>query len=133
VEEAMRSINNNKNLKLMCPRCNSENLPGSQECRECHTDLNTSCTDCGHKVRTTAKFCEECGIELTAASESAYESDSKWYLKVNSLTSSSSVQIPSKRIHPNAIQMKGERKNVTVLFTDISGFTKMSEKLDPEE
>lgn len=117
----------------MCPRCNSENLPGSQECRECHTDLNTSCTDCGHKVRTTAKFCEECGIELTAASESAYESDSKWYLKVNSLTSSSSVQIPSKRIHPNAIQMKGERKNVTVLFTDISGFTKMSEKLDPEE
>ena len=29
--------------------------------------------------------------------------------------------------------MKGERKNVTVMFTDISGFTQMSEKLDPEE
>ena len=28
---------------------------------------------------------------------------------------------------------KGERRNVTVLFLDIKGFTAMSEKLDPEE
>ena len=28
---------------------------------------------------------------------------------------------------------KGERRNVTVLFLDIKGFTSMSEKLDPEE
>ena len=29
--------------------------------------------------------------------------------------------------------MEGERKSVTVLFADVSGFTAMSEKLDPEE
>ena len=29
--------------------------------------------------------------------------------------------------------LKGERKQVTVMFADISGFTAMSEKLDPEE
>jgi class 3 adenylate cyclase/predicted ATPase len=29
--------------------------------------------------------------------------------------------------------LKGERKHVTVMFADISGFTAMSEKLDPEE
>ncbi|MCB0213685.1 MAG: AAA family ATPase [Anaerolineae bacterium] len=29
--------------------------------------------------------------------------------------------------------MKGERRHVTVMFADISGFTAMSEKLDPEE
>ncbi len=29
--------------------------------------------------------------------------------------------------------MRGERKQVTVMFADISGFTAMSEKLDPEE
>lgn len=28
--------------------------------------------------------------------------------------------------------MEGERKQVTVLFTDLSGFTAMSEKMDPE-
>jgi len=29
--------------------------------------------------------------------------------------------------------MEGERKQVTVLFADVAGFTKMSEKMDPEE
>jgi class 3 adenylate cyclase len=29
--------------------------------------------------------------------------------------------------------MKGERKQITIMFVDISGFTAMSEKLDPEE
>ena len=45
----------------------------------------------------------------------------------------SSITQLSNRIRPNVIKMKGERKNVTVMFTDISGFTQMSEKLDPEE
>src|SRR5207302_10142653 len=29
--------------------------------------------------------------------------------------------------------LEGERKQVTVMFTDVSGFTAMSERLDPEE
>ena len=29
--------------------------------------------------------------------------------------------------------MEGERRQVTVLFGDIAGFTAMAEKLDPEE
>jgi hypothetical protein len=29
--------------------------------------------------------------------------------------------------------VQGERKQVTVMFTDVSGFTAMSERLDPEE
>ena len=33
--------------------------------------------------------------------------------------------------HPNASQ--GERKQVTVLFSDLSGYTAMNERLDPEE
>ncbi len=35
--------------------------------------------------------------------------------------------------HTSALALKGERKHVTVMFADISGFTAMSEKLDPEE
>jgi class 3 adenylate cyclase len=35
------------------------------------------------------------------------------------------------QISPSA--MRGERRQVTVMFADISGFTAMSEKLDPEE
>ena len=54
--------------------------------------------------------------------------------EVHSELRSSITQQPlANRIRPNVIKMKGERKNVTVMFTDISGFTQMSEKLDPEE
>jgi class 3 adenylate cyclase/predicted ATPase len=33
----------------------------------------------------------------------------------------------------SSLSIEGERKNVTVLFSDISGFTALSERLDPEE
>jgi len=31
------------------------------------------------------------------------------------------------------LAIEGERKQVTVLFSDLSGYTAMSERLDPEE
>ena len=33
--------------------------------------------------------------------------------------------------HPEQLRLGGERREITVLFTDIRGFTTMSEKLDP--
>ncbi len=38
-----------------------------------------------------------------------------------------------ERILSSRASMEGERKQVTVLFADVSSFTSMSEKLDPEE
>lgn len=35
--------------------------------------------------------------------------------------------------HPDNVKLGGERKTITVLFSDIRGFTKISEKLPPEE
>src|SRR5207244_300118 len=44
---------------------------------------------------------------------------------------------PSKhltdRIRHSKATLEGERKQVTVLFSDVSGFTAMSEKFDPED
>ena len=34
--------------------------------------------------------------------------------------------------HPEQLRLGGERREITVLFTDIRGFTTMSENLDPE-
>lgn len=41
------------------------------------------------------------------------------------------AELNHSEVDPSA--MHGERKQVTVMFADISGFTAMSEKLDPEE
>ncbi len=40
-----------------------------------------------------------------------------------------SIEKPTRDIVP----IVGERKHVTVLFSDLTGYTAMSEKLDPEE
>ena len=39
----------------------------------------------------------------------------------------------SAEIEPTVTEAEGERKHVTVLFSDLSGYTAMCEKLDPEE
>ena len=51
-------------------------------------------------------------------------------------TSLAALRHQLKALHYNKIPdsaLRGERKQVTVMFADISGFTAMSEKLDPEE
>jgi len=97
---------------------------GAKSCRECGADLTTACTDCGHKVRTAARFCDECGARLALS-----QADNELLSELDS----SMVRPLASGIRPSIKKMKGERKNVAVMFTDISGFTQMSEKLDPEE
>jgi len=63
------------------------------------------CPGCGARLPGGSKFCGECGHPLAAGVETA---------KTKSHTES-------------------QRKRVTVLFSDMSGYTTLSERLDPEE
>ncbi|MGH9974936.1 MAG: adenylate/guanylate cyclase domain-containing protein, partial [Nitrososphaeraceae archaeon] len=120
----MNFVGRNRDFGIKCPRCDFENSKNAKSCKECGADLTIACTDCGNRVRKAANFCDECGARLVL---SQYDGE------VLSGLHSSKTQPLTNKIHPNVIKMKGERKNVTVMFTDISGFTQMSEKLDPEE
>jgi len=62
------------------------------------------CPKCQNENPANAKFCNGCGWELNQAEDVAQEP-----------------------------KMEGERKHATILFSDLSGYTAMSEKLDPEE
>ena len=62
------------------------------------------CPECQCDNREHARFCDACGCELTAAASKATPSHAT-----------------------------GERKHATVMFSDLSGYTAMTEKLDPEE
>ncbi len=81
------------------------------------------CPQCGTENPSNNKFCGECGFNLA------------------SYTSIERMDLVKKSIPENLVKkiismkdtMIKERRNVTVVFADISGFTTMSEKLDPEE
>jgi class 3 adenylate cyclase/tetratricopeptide (TPR) repeat protein len=92
-------------IKMKCPKCQTENPQENKFCRKCGTKLLLSCFQCGSEVLADDKFCGKCGQQLD---------------KVVQATEEVSVT-------------DGERKHVTVLFSDLSGYTTMSEKLDPED
>lgn len=54
-------------------------------------------------------------------------------LKMEKYLSQSTLQLISRRGGVDEFKLGGERRHVSVLFSDVRGFTSMSEKLDPEE
>ena len=90
---------------MKCPKCQFENEEGSKFCLECGEGLELKCPQCGKILPLLAKFCNECGERLERVVET----------------------------EKAVLEAEGERKHVTVLFSDLSGYTAMSEKLDPEE
>ena len=89
---------------MKCPECRLENPDTQKFCGQCGAKLEKACPNCGKGNPPEYGFCGECGQKLDQA------------LKKK-----------------DVLETEGERKYVTVLFSDLSGFTSLSEKLDPEE
>ena len=90
---------------MKCPECQFDNSEDAKFCNECGNKLDFACSECGKVNALGSKFCNECGQRL----DEAVEKEEK---------------IPTT---------DSERKHVTVLFSDLSGYTAMTERLDPEE
>jgi len=91
---------------MKCPKCQVENPDGIRFCGQCGTRLERICPQCTFPNPPDFKFCGGCGQSL----------------------SEPSTALPEPTPSPGS-----ERKHITVLFSDLSGYTAMSEKLDPEE
>ena len=89
---------------MKCPKCQFENPDGLVFCGKCGTKLERICQACNFLNPLDFLFCGKCGHELDQEA----------------------VPKPERSV-------EGERKQVTVLFSDLSGYTAMSERLDPEE
>ena len=72
----------------------------------CGAPLESVCPSCGAEVPPEARFCMACGSALGAT--------------------------PSPPAPPPIDETVEERRRVTVLFADLSGYTAVSERLDPE-
>ena len=98
-------------LQSLCPACQTVNPP-----------TNKFCSECGQRLAGTAPAPAPAAAVAPAAPPARFASPEAYtpkHLAEKILTSKSAIE--------------GERKIVTVMFSDVSGFTAMSERLDPED
>src|SRR5213593_122247 len=101
---------------MRCPACQHENPAGQKFCGECGARLSSAAPGSTASTGPATPAPESASVPERFASPAAY---TPRHLAEKVLTSRSALE--------------GERKQVTVMFTDVSGFTAMSERLDPED
>src|SRR3954449_6646167 len=95
----------------ICPACSTENPEGARFCMACGTALALICPGCGAEAQPGAKVCVDCGASLTVGAPAP--------------AAPASAPAPPR-------ELPEERRQVTVLFADLSGYTAVAETLDPE-
>ncbi len=115
---------------MKCPKCQFDSPESAKFCGECGAKLEIACPQCGKGNPPAGKFCIECGYNLSVLSASPPKDlsfDEKIAKTQKSLPKGITEKILSQRD-----KIEGERKQVTIMFCDMKGFTPLSEKIGPE-
>ncbi len=116
---------------MQCPQCHAENPEQAKFCLECGAKLQAGCPQCGAALPPAAKFCFECGARLAAPPPSPPPAPAP-----DPLVERLKRLVPkeyAERLLATKGQAGGDRRLVTILFSDVKGPAAMAEKLDPEE
>src|SRR5256885_15532988 len=93
---------------MFCPACGAETPSLFQPCPKCGAGLAAHCSHCHAELPAAARFCPACGKPVEAPGSA-----------------------PKSQKTPTPAHT--ERKQVTVLFADFSGFTSFAHKRDVED
>jgi class 3 adenylate cyclase/tetratricopeptide (TPR) repeat protein len=96
---------------VLCPLCAAPAAAAQQFCGKCGAALSRACSACGARNPPANNFCGACGARLGTETE------------MRAVLAKEPAAQPSRE----------ERRWVTLLFADISGFTAMAEQMDPED
>lgn len=128
---------------MKCVSCGHDNPPGQKFCGECGARVQLTCPSCQTSNPPGQKFCGECGTPLGAVPAPATAAPAPEAPPVPPTAALAPERFASpqsytprhlaEKILNSRSAIEGERKQVSVVFTDVSGFTAMSERLDPEE
>src|SRR4051794_12677834 len=89
---------------MSCAACGTQNPAGARFCMACGAQLEHRCPSWGPAAPAEARFCMNCGSRLDGTAAPAPVKD----------------------------KLPEERRQVTVLFADLSGYTAVAERMDPE-
>jgi len=114
-----------------CPNCQTNNPETRKFCRECGNKLPLVCPQCSFENIPGDKFCGECGHNLTVPSEPTPK-DLSFDEKLEKIQKYLPGGLTDKILAQKG-KIEGERKQVTVMFCDMEGFTPLVEKLGAED
>jgi predicted ATPase/class 3 adenylate cyclase len=117
-------------LKMNCPECQFENREGAKFCGKCGYKFEITCPECGTKNQVENNFCDECGSKLSLPLEQVPNQ-----ISFDEKLTKIQKYLPkglTEKILSQKDRIVGERKQVTVMFCDMAGFTALVEKLGPE-
>lgn len=97
---------------MFCPKCQAKNDDARRFCGECGSPLSVACRSCGFQNSPAVKFCGGCG---------------------ESLASTEAESIKASDLERPVATPLGERRQVTIFFADLSGYTQLAEALDAED
>jgi class 3 adenylate cyclase/tetratricopeptide (TPR) repeat protein len=97
--------------RVSCPTCGVPAEAGQHFCGQCGVPLRRNCPACKTDNPPHHRFCSACGAPLEPGSKTA------------AVTEKNTTDVAPRE----------ERRWVTVLLADVSGFTSISESMDPED
>jgi len=95
---------------MLCPACGHSIAEGAKFCSECGAAQSARCPGCANELPLNAKFCPQCGASLAPH-----------------------APVREGRREPRTPLDEAERRQLTVLFSDLAGSTELSARLDPED
>ena len=97
---------------MRCPRCDTENREERRFCSSCGAGLNVACRACDFLHEPGDEFCGGCGVRLAEAGG----------------------EKPGRGGgEPLDEGPSGDRRQGTIFFADLSGYTALSDELDAED
>lgn len=121
---------------MNCSCCGSEVQSGFAFCPKCGTKQPNACPGCGYACAPDFAYCPKCGALVGEAPKDAGEARPSRPTAPIRASSPPLAPLadPQQACHPQSdrIDSEANRRTITVLFADLSGFTAMSERLDPE-